>query len=687
MLYHFVELFVMAVFGSVFAAVCFLPWGKDLIDRNRGTVFFLLALFVTSVGRLLFYIYFGTGTVRYMLPAAILFVVLAPAGIVGICRLVEKRLTNNKIIRVRKFLLPLIVCLVCVIQVGKIVRVDRKDFIREFAKQLTPYNSPDTLLVALGDSGISILHNGPDRIKLHECGLENSYVYYEELLDFLPESARHYQEIFVMFRGGRRAGDPAPGEFEEVVKNRWSIFPFDLLAVSKSGKREYRLYRFNWKVGDGLSPVRRGKSFPVWRENSSLVALPFGKGGSFVDCRTLAEESIPDSGDFRAATVGNFFYRFNGKIFFMPGETPPEKMLLDIEYCNEFGWQSAKLRREFDIAAASSENGKTVFSSIVPEKPAPEFNANIRYDLFLPEKFIIPAKGSVFYGDNFKPFPLSNYWHSEVALSGEKKISAGCETFDDVMTVKLSYPPLDYKQEYKIGLQFAPPAEKCRRNLRILLVSFLPSMQENFAVYLRNAFQKSGLTDWGVDFLPKTAFPDEEFGYNRCGNMVRLVGEKCKKGNREYDLVLILPDDSDFHRRINWEDPQKVNLNKVFASGDVEEFFRGAGAKAVGALILPWQPAPGLIRHYSDGLFSGGVRKNTICAKLTNFVSEIKNPGLKTLFLPPVINPESDYQPMKDDFLNLAGYKYFNSQRLAAGGIEKIAGAIADWAMAEFVQK
>ena len=80
----------MSIFGSVFAALCFLPWGWRLIKRNCGTAFFLLALVVVFAGRILFYFYSGLGTVRYLLPMVVLFVALAPAGIAGLALVAGK---------------------------------------------------------------------------------------------------------------------------------------------------------------------------------------------------------------------------------------------------------------------------------------------------------------------------------------------------------------------------------------------------------------------------------------------------------------------------------------------------------------------------------------------------------------------------------------------------------------------
>ena len=680
--YHLLELFAGCVFWSVIAAFCFLPWGWRIIERHRGAGFFFLALGVVFFGRLALFVYRGAATERYMLPIAVLLLALAPAGVAGMYRLVQM-LPVMKKPRIALFAFILIAGLLCSFEILKLIRVDRKNFIREFAAQLMPYNDADTLFIALGDSGISIVHRGPDKIALLERETGRCSNTYDELFQLLPESARRYREIFVMFRGGKRSGDPASDDFERIVRRRWSTFPFDLVAVSKAAKREYRLYRFNWKIGDGVNPVRRGGSFPAWQQELLPAATPGSKGETIVDCRILAKEFIPESGTFRVKTVGKYTPSFGGKLIFMPGAALPEKVVLDAEFCNELNWQTAHIRREVPITLSE----KIAPPRETPEKTDPEFNAEICYDLFLPEKLVVPAAGCSLYSYSFDPYPLSGYWKSVVSVSKEKNIPGSSEQFDAVMTVKLSYPPLDYSTTSQVGMKFAPQARQCPRRLRILLVDLMPGMQENFAVALREAFKNRYLPEWKVDVLYKTGFPEGEFGYNRLGEIMRLTGERYEKINKEYDLVLILPDDSDINRRINWEDPQQVNFNSVFSSGSVERFFRGVGEKAAVAIILPWQGAPGPVLYFPEAIFSAGVRKNTLCAQLAGFVRKLNDARVKTLFLPPVLDPETDYQPDKNEILVAAGCRYLSTQKLSPDGVEKVSGAIADWAMDQFSRK
>ena len=680
--YHLLELFTGCVFWSVIIAFCFFPWGLRLIERNRGTGFFFIALGVAFFGRLALFIHRGAATERYMLPIAVLLLALVPIGVAGICRIAHM-LPGLKKPCFGVWILAIVTTLLCGGEVLKLIRIDRKPFIKEFAAQLMPYNNEDTLFIPLGDSGISILHHGPDKITLFDREIDRSSSYYEELFKLLPESSQRYQEIFVMFRGGKRSGDPAPDEFERVVKSKWSIFPFDLIAVSKTKKREYRLYRFNWKIGDGVNPVRRGKCFPAWQLDLTLTPGAGSGGEKIVDCRSMVREFIPESGTFRVKTIGRYTPSFGGKLIFMPGVEIPEKVVLDAEFCNELNWQTAHIRHE----AVISSTNKVIAPKMIPEKVDPQFNAEICYDLFLPEKLVVPADGCSIFGCNFNPFGLSGYWKSIASITKEKTIPGSGERFDQVMMVKLIYPPLDYCSTSKVGIKFAPKARHCPRNLRILLVDLMPGMQENFNVALRDALLARHLPEWKVDVLYKKGFPDGEFGYNRLGDILSLTGERYEKLNKEYDLVLILPDDSDFNRRISWEDPQQVNFNSVFSSGSVDRLFRGVGAKAVTAIILPWQCAPGLVNHFPEAAFSGGVRKNTICARLSGFVRELNDPRVETLFLPPVFDPDADYMINKDEILAGAGCRYLSSQRLSPAGVDKLAGAVVDWAMEHFSRK
>ncbi|MCK4983790.1 MAG: hypothetical protein KAS17_12745 [Victivallaceae bacterium] len=254
-LIHIIRNLESAFFFIIPVLLVLALFSKNIFKHNSAFRFLLTAGIIVLVIRILLVFTVNKLVGRYYLPVVIVWVCFAPAGVYCLAKIAQYLLKRFKQ-KINFELITAIIMVLILIGSGiKAFRISPKEFLNEFAVCLKPFDSPDTVLLAMTGTGRRINERLSGKIQIQRASHpKRSFYYWLDLFDKFEKTPFKYKNIFVVAKQRKKLKYPGDS-FEQIFRSYYIIFPFDLVKKCDYKKDTYLLYRFNYKIADDLLPA------------------------------------------------------------------------------------------------------------------------------------------------------------------------------------------------------------------------------------------------------------------------------------------------------------------------------------------------------------------------------------------------------------------------------------------------
>jgi hypothetical protein len=683
-LFHDLE---SAYFFVIPILLCFALGGKKIFNRIQSFNFLIIAAITVIFLRIICFITFNKLTGRYHLPEVIILACFAPAGVYFLAEIIQKGLIKIKVKPKFELIIALLMIAALTTSSIKSLRITPKIFLKKFAAELKPYDSSETALIMFSGSGTRINARLSGKIKLYGLPIPNRNTW-EGFFYLIEDCQFKYKNIFVMTRQNKNTL-PENNDFEKSVRSYYMFFPFDLISQYNYKKKSYLLYRFNYKIADGIScGVTMNEKKPLNIKFPDTFSIPAGASNYKFNLKNYCPEIFNPE---------NFYFNFSirgmsGKYYKYYLEFSPEKnkiyekVTLDIDIYNQILWP---LKKKRILISYSNDGLNALPCSDYVENQVKLKNAIFKPPLNLPEKIYMLPENRRIFADGFGALPLSKFWKSsfycnkKIASKGYIDIPGSNQGEAVELKVELDFLPLMSKNTGNTTIEIVP--EKILNKppqINIFMLNGNNIDTEKKKVILRKTLNKYGLNSKiisSTDILSS----NEHFGYWDAFNKFKKMENEIVKHpqilKKKFDFVLINFDNYDFYRRKPW----RIESEAKKMLDDLEKFIlkvkEAFPVAKLGITIKP-APVPGISKHWSNHWFMQKLIHYSLCQGL---YKRFNNRETENIYLIPLfhnIDPEEDYIKLSSD-MRKKGIEYLSIMGLNNKGMQKKVNSQTAWIM------
>lgn len=684
-LLHLFKNIESAYFFVILFCLGFAFFGKAVFKRNRAFDFLLVAGIVVVLLRALIFLSFNRLTGRYHLPEVMVLVCFAPAGAYVLAKIVQRMLAKLNMKVAFNHILAILIFIALLVSTLKSLKITPKIFLKEFASELKAFDSPDTVLIVFYGSGQRINARLSGNIKL--CNIPTaSRKIWESFFYVLGRFQLQYKNIFIMTRQSKKIS-LKDNEFEKSVRSYYMFFPFDLVKKSNYRKRYYLLYRFNYKVADGISP---GPSPDDKTPLGYCLPEKFAISGKSTSSVFDILNYLPDQ--FKQS---NLYYNMlgsgmRGKQYANYYKFTPDKekkysdIKLTVSVFNQLLWP-LKNSNIYISYPNDSPNTLPVLTHV--NKSVLLNNAEFIPFLNLPKKiYMLPEGGRVFI-DGFSALPMSKFWQSSLRCSNQFSSKGYIDILQNSkgakieLELELKYVPLNSKKMGKTIIEI-PPVKKNSKyaQLNIFMLDGNHLRRKTKKMIFKKTLNKYGL-DSQIVSLSDIISTKEHFGYwdayDKINTLENAVMKESQFSKSKIDFVLINFDPYDIYRRKHWkinseakEMIQKLNQFVI----RVQKIFPNAFI----AIMIQPSPVSEPSYHWSYLWFTQKLNHYALCQ---NLYKQFTNRQNENIYLVPLfhnIDPSKDYLKPSAT-LQEKGFKYLSITGLSRSGMQKTANSKVAW--------
>ncbi len=656
------------------------------IFKNNASVYFLLtAGFVVFGIRILLVFTVNKLVGRYYMPVVLVWTCFAAAGIYCVAISIQYLLKRFKQKVNLNLIAGIIMTGVLIGSSAKAFRFSRKEFLNKFAVCLKPFDSSDTLLLTMTGTGRRINKRLSGKIQVQGVAHEKrSLDYWLNFFKKYEQALFKYKNIFVVVKQRKKLKYPGDS-FESIFRNYYMIFPFDLISKYNYKKDTYLLYRFNYKIGDGILPA------PTPNDKNPLgLNLPpcFTVLGKEKKIKINIQEFISEKLDPNDFFLECNSIKYYGKVFgnnweFKIDENKQFDFLLSIIIRNQLLFPVA-MGKTSVISCNSNTNNKRTQSCKL--KTTVALNAEFQPQLNMPGKiYVLPEGTRVFFSD-FNVLPDAARYEAKFEFNGKTSTNNFMDISGGEGELKLIVKDkvFNTKTEAKSSIKLVSSPMSLSTPLRILLIEPNAIVFEKSDTLLKKTLKKYGVKAEIVslcDFVSSK----ESFGYWNVLKKINIIKDGIKRHSEifdfPFDIVLINCGYNDIYSAskrwlINTEAWKMRQQLKEFINYIRERF-----PNACIGLALPIAPAPAA-SYYDTGTSEKWFRKKlghrALCKSLYNSLGNRENEKIFLVSLFHNIDPQKDYHIAIKE-LKAKGITYWYPMALSRAGQQKAVNSLTAW--------